>query len=261
MLRLSHITFTCAEPERLAVFWSALLGYDPERRPDGWAAVAPEGGAPDLRFRRGLKSATIELPVHLDVNVPDREREVARLVDRGALIVRTTTERTGELEETWTVMRDPEGNGFCVQGPDPRRPHPYLGNITFSCAEPRRVVGPFWSHLLGWPEQTVPPDFLEMLRAAHIDVDRELFAYYAIRDPEQRAPRLLFQQREKSRPESHPIHVDLAADDAGVEVERLLALGASVVTKRSNGDTWTVMRDPEGTPFCVFRAPSEAAPG
>jgi len=29
-------------------------------------------------------------------------------------------------------MRDPEGNGFCVQGPDPRKPHPYVGNVTFS---------------------------------------------------------------------------------------------------------------------------------
>jgi predicted enzyme related to lactoylglutathione lyase len=250
MLRLAHVTFACEDAAALAAFWGDVLGYDVAQRGDAWTAV-PEGDGPSLRFRRMPKSATIELPVHLDVNVPDREQEVARLVGRGALIVSTRKEQFGDVEETWTVMRDPEGNGFCVQGPG-RRPHPYLGNITFSCAEPRRVAGPFWSAALGWPEHEVPEDFLQMLRDAHVDVDRELFAYYAIRQGEGTSPRLLFQRREKSRPESQPIHVDLAADDRDAEVERLVGLGASIdQMKRGESRTWTAMRDPDGTAFCV----------
>jgi hypothetical protein len=31
------------------------------------------GEGPDLFFKRMRKSPTIELPIHLDVNVPDRE--------------------------------------------------------------------------------------------------------------------------------------------------------------------------------------------
>jgi hypothetical protein len=91
-----------------------------------------------------------------------------------------------------------------------------------------------------------------MLRDANIDVDRELDAYYAIRESDTSAPRLLFQRREKSRPASHPIHLDVAADDRGREVERLVAAGASIAETKTHGDrTWTVLRDPEGTPFCV----------
>jgi predicted enzyme related to lactoylglutathione lyase len=252
MLRLRHITFACDEPRRLAEFWGGVLGYDLEERGQSWAAVDARGGGPELFFDRVPKSPTIELPVHLDVNVPDREAEVARLVGLGAKIVATKTHEAGELKETWTVMRDPEGNGFCVQGPDPRRPHPYIGNITFSCAEPRRVVGPFWSQALAWPEQEIPADFLKMLRDANVDVDREFDAFYAIREPDTSAPRLFFQRREKSRPASHPIHLDLAAEHRADEVERLVAAGASVVeTKTRDGRTWTVLRDPEGTPFCV----------
>jgi predicted enzyme related to lactoylglutathione lyase len=252
MLRLRHFTFACDDPRRLAEFWSAVLDYEAQIRGASWAAVDARGGGPELFFNLLPKSPTIELPVHLDVNVPNREAEVERLVGLGAKIVATKTQEAGELKETWTVMRDPEGNGFCVQGPDPRRPHPYLGNITFSCAEPRRVVGPFWAHALGWPEQEIPEDFLRMLRDAHVDVDREFDAFYAIREPDTSAPRLFFQRREKSRPASHPIHLDLEADDREGEVERLVAAGASVVETKTCGDrTWSVLRDPESTPFCV----------
>jgi predicted enzyme related to lactoylglutathione lyase len=249
---LSYITFACDDPRRLAGFWARVLGYEAQERGESWAAVDARGGGPELFFNRLPKSPTIELPVHLDVNAPDREAEVGRLVGLGAKIVATKTHEAGELKEMWTVMRDPEGNGFCVQGPDPRRPHPYIGNVTFACAEPRRVVGPFWAKALGWPEQEIPSDFLDMLRAASVDVDRELDAYYAIRESEGSAPRLLFQRREKSRPASHPIHLDLAADDRQREVERLVSAGASLVETKTRGDhTWTVLRDPEGTPFCV----------
>src|SRR5438874_5370846 len=180
MLRLNHITFAAEDPRHLAAFWAGALGYETE--PSDADAFA-RGEGPDLFFKRMSKSPTIELPIHLDVNVPDREAEVQRLIELGAKLVETKTSEVGELKETFTVLRDPEGNGFCVQGPDPRKPHPYIGNVTFSCAEPRRVVGPFWSEALGWPEQGIPEDFLERLRDAGIDVDRDFYAFYAIRDP------------------------------------------------------------------------------
>jgi hypothetical protein len=40
------------------------------------------------------------------------ELAVKRLSGLGATVVET---KTGTFGETWTVMRDPEGNGFCVQ--------------------------------------------------------------------------------------------------------------------------------------------------
>ncbi|MCA1849222.1 MAG: hypothetical protein LC704_09605 [Actinobacteria bacterium] len=53
--------------------------------------------------------------MHLDLNASDREAEVERLVALGAREVETRTRTTGPYTETWTVMKDPEGNGFCVE--------------------------------------------------------------------------------------------------------------------------------------------------
>ena len=65
-------------------------------------------------------------------------------------------------------------------------------------------------------------------------------------------PRFLFQRREKSRPASYPIHLDFGSDDREADVERLTRAGASVVeTKVGTNITFTIMRDPEGNPFCV----------
>jgi predicted enzyme related to lactoylglutathione lyase len=252
MVRLGHITFACEEPRDVAAFWSGVLGYEaePDRRGDAWQAVDPDGEGPRLVFERQPKSPTIELPIHLDVNTPDREAEVDRLRALGGHIVETKTSSVGAYSETFTVMRDVEGNGFCVQGPDPRRPRSYIGNVTFSCAEPLQLGG-FWSTLLGWPAEEVGADFLQGLRDAGLD-EREFTAFYAARNPDGSRPRLFFQRREKSRPEWYPIHLDLEADDREAELERLSTAGATLEATRSEGGrTWRVMRDPEQNPFCV----------
>jgi predicted enzyme related to lactoylglutathione lyase len=247
MLRLNHITFAAEDPPRLAAFWAELLGYVTEASD---ADAFARGDGPELLFKRMPKSPTIEVPIHLDVNVPDREAEVRRALSLGARLVATRTNEIGELNETWTILRDPEGNGFCVQGPDPRNPHPYIGNVTFSSAGPREL-GAFWSEALGWPEQEVPDGFLDMLLSAGLD-PKELEAYYAAMDPDGTRPRLLFQRRERSRPEHYPLHLDLVADDRESEVARLAAAGATVEEAETAGErTWTILRDPEGNPFCV----------
>jgi hypothetical protein len=47
--------------------------------------------------------------------VPDREAELQRLLGLGAHLVETKSHHIAELEETWTVMRDPDGNPFCIE--------------------------------------------------------------------------------------------------------------------------------------------------
>jgi hypothetical protein len=127
---LGNITFACEDPDRLAGFWAAALGYvkqeaPPEfmeawlaagRDPNGAAAIVdPEGKGPRLLFEMKPKTPTTSIPIHLDLNASDREAEVKRLVGLGAREVETKTRTTGPYTETWTVMKDPEGNGFCVQ--------------------------------------------------------------------------------------------------------------------------------------------------
>ncbi len=251
VLRLEHVTFACEDPARIGAFWAEFLGYELDS--DGGTdvrALDPTGSGVALNFSRMPKTQTIELPLHLDVNVPDREAEVERLLGLGARLVETKTHEIGELRETWTVMRDPEGNGFCVQAP-PGVEERYVGNVTFSCAEPEALAR-FWSEALGWPEQQVGDEFLQMLRDAGLD-EREFSAYAAIREGERTRPRFLFQRRQKSPTESIPIHLDFASDDREAEVQRLTRAGASVKETKTtpSGFTFTVLRDPEGIPFCV----------
>jgi hypothetical protein len=130
---LNNITFACNEPVQLAEFWSQALGYErvdvPEEvqnavdadiaagklDPTGWAMlVNPEGTGPRLLFQRRPKSSPEHIPIHLDLGSEDRHAEVERLVGLGATIVEERSQQIGSHEEFWTVMRDPEGNGFCV---------------------------------------------------------------------------------------------------------------------------------------------------
>ena len=134
MARIGNITFACAEPVTLAAFWAAATGYRPielppevlepiqreidegKLDPEAWAMlVPPDGAGPRLLFQRRPKSAPQDIPIHLDLNAEDREAEVERLVALGATVVETKSQTIGGFTETWTVMRDPEGNGFCVQ--------------------------------------------------------------------------------------------------------------------------------------------------
>lgn len=48
------------------------------------------------------------------------------------------------------------------------------------------------------------------------------------------------------------VHLDWSATDRRAEVDRLAALGATVVAEHSHpGLVWTVLTDPEGNEFCV----------
>ena len=139
-----QVTFDCADPDRLADFWAGVLGYkkqDPPAGYDTWPAflaaqgvpeelwdtrsaiIDPEGRGSRIFFQRVPESKTVKNRVHLDVSVsgglsvPIEERRarvdgaVTRVVGLGATRVRGFDEGG----ECFVVMRDPEGNEFCLQ--------------------------------------------------------------------------------------------------------------------------------------------------
>ena len=133
MADLNNITFACENPVPLSEFWAAALGYEPietppevvtevekaiergELDPTGWAMlVHPEGVGPRLLFQRRPKTPTESIPIHLDLKSEGRHAEVERLKGLGATEVEERSQKIGPYEEFWTVMRDLEGNGFCV---------------------------------------------------------------------------------------------------------------------------------------------------
>jgi uncharacterized glyoxalase superfamily protein PhnB len=129
--RIANITFTCRDPKRLADFWIAALGYVRHELPDeildqlresGFdmtsrdAAIDPDGKQPRLFFIKGEKTSTTAIPIHLDIASDDPDGAVQRLLELGATVKERKTQTIGPWTESFTVLQDPEGNSFCVQG-------------------------------------------------------------------------------------------------------------------------------------------------
>jgi hypothetical protein len=131
--QINNITFACENPVELSEFWEQALGYTRpefpqevtdaiqrsidagELDPTGWAMLqSPDGVGPRLLFHRRPKTETESIPIHLDLGAPDPVAEIDRLVALGAAVVEVRSQTIAGFTETWTVLRDPEGNGFCL---------------------------------------------------------------------------------------------------------------------------------------------------
>ena len=97
MLRLQHVTFSCDDPGRVSEFWAALLGYERAAAGSSWLATDPRGEDVRLLFNEMPKSETLEVPIHLDINVPDREAALDRVLQLGGSLVVTKSFEIGEL--------------------------------------------------------------------------------------------------------------------------------------------------------------------
>jgi hypothetical protein len=118
---IREIVFDCESASKLAHFWAEMLdGYavrpydqaeidrlaDLGLTPETDPTVMVDGPGPILCFQQVPTRKYKNNRVHLDIAVPDRQREVERIVALGGTIVR---EPAG-----YTVMHDPEGNQFCI---------------------------------------------------------------------------------------------------------------------------------------------------
>jgi predicted enzyme related to lactoylglutathione lyase len=112
---VAHVTFDCADPRRLAEFWSKTTGYRIEQQGEDMATLSPgEGSQPKLHFMKVPEPRMVKNRVHLDIGVSDVEAEAARLLELGA--TRGETHRGQGF--VWAVMADPEGNELCIGQPD-----------------------------------------------------------------------------------------------------------------------------------------------
>ncbi len=107
------LVLDCADPERLAPFWSAALGYTNLGHGGSYVLLAPEGGGgPNLLLQRVPEPRVAKNRMHLDLHTPDIEAEASRLVELGARRLHPAV--LEEHDTHWVLMADPEGNEFCV---------------------------------------------------------------------------------------------------------------------------------------------------
>ena len=134
-----QVVIDCADPHRLARFWSEAIDYEIEDNHDqilglieqglvtrdetteidgrlfftiAAALNDPAGKRPRLLFQIVPEAKTVKNRVHLDLRVPADQHgaEVERLKGLGA----TWLWNGQQGPHTWVTMADPEGNEFCV---------------------------------------------------------------------------------------------------------------------------------------------------
>jgi predicted enzyme related to lactoylglutathione lyase len=109
---VSGVTFDCVDPQRVARFWSALLGREPGPSPDGWVYLGHRDDAePRLVFQPVPEPKVGKVRVHLDVTVDELEEAIELVAALGG---RFTGERHDYAEGAVVVMADPEGHEFCL---------------------------------------------------------------------------------------------------------------------------------------------------
>lgn len=107
---VKSVTFDCEDALVLAAFWAAAFGSNVDEDSTSERAwVEPAGwGGPNLWFRRVPEGKSAKNRQHFDLRcVGALGDEVERLRGLGA----TVLDEGAEL----VVMRDPEGNEFCVE--------------------------------------------------------------------------------------------------------------------------------------------------
>ena len=120
---LKEIVFESELPSALARFWAQVLDgyavreYDEAEiarlaglglTPESDPSVMVDGPGPSLCFHHVPGRDYRNNRVHLDVRVADRAGEARRLIGLGARVERETA--------GYAVMKDPEGNQFCLVG-------------------------------------------------------------------------------------------------------------------------------------------------
>jgi predicted enzyme related to lactoylglutathione lyase len=114
---LFAVVVDCEDPNRLAAFWAYALGHEVhERNPGEYQVGTAEDESTPLYFMKVPEAKVVKNRVHWDlVTAGSIEAEVARLVAAGAEEVEIHQDPPSfENPDTWTIMRDPEGNEFCV---------------------------------------------------------------------------------------------------------------------------------------------------
>lgn len=112
---INTVTFDTTDPERLALFWTELLGVEIRHRIEShfiWLTSQREGGV-CLAFQHVSDPTPDKNRLHLDSACRDLRALRERVIALGGSFVETH-EVPGFV---WDIFADPDGNVFCAGHP------------------------------------------------------------------------------------------------------------------------------------------------
>ncbi len=236
-------TIDVEDAERLSTFYTALLGW--ERLFDSEEGIALVPSLPPTLGQGFLLYSDhttgpkrVKNRAHLDLRPADQAAAVAKALSLGA-----TRADIGQGEPSWEVLRDPEGNEFCILRADGSVEDGIVVDAWALDANDIERVAAFWAALLGYEE-----------------VGRDGDDDIRLRDPSGAADDLLIIWTPDAKDGKNRVHPDLTPagdpDDESArerEVARAQELGATRVDIGQGDALWAVMADPEGNEFCILK--------
>jgi hypothetical protein len=115
-----NVTFDASDPLLLGRFWSQVTGYAVVDERDEFVRLqAPDArGVQQILFLRVKDPTPGKNRVHVDLAARRPHDEIERLVRLGASLVDQPVDGKPRWREgngiNWVVLRDPEGNEFCI---------------------------------------------------------------------------------------------------------------------------------------------------
>ncbi|WP_275007173.1 VOC family protein [Promicromonospora iranensis] len=221
---MKDLVIDATDGATLAAFWSAALGLRSRPAGDSAADFVLEDDVPEhtVWINQVPEARTVKQRVHLDLHATvDELRALGATADA--------------QQESWTVMRDPEGGELCAFPRQAATVGPYrLYALVVDAADPA-AVSAWWGERLGLEAKRYP--------------DRP---WYRLEPGDGLPWLMLFIPVPEPKTVKNRIHWDVWG-----ETGRLLDAGATLVTGQADSPdpqvSWDVLADPEGNEFCVFR--------
>jgi predicted enzyme related to lactoylglutathione lyase len=107
---IAALAIDCADAPALAGFWQQLLGGEVAVDEDGDAEL--NGGPVRLDFLQVPEAKSVKNRLHLDLRSDDYDAAVRQAIDAGASLADDVYDGP-----EFQVLRDPEGNEFCILRP------------------------------------------------------------------------------------------------------------------------------------------------
>ena len=234
-LELDAVVFDVADAMSAATFWAGMLERSVRLEPGG-ASVPGDATQVGLRF---VTSRTEQAgPRHLHLLLTSSSAEDQQAIVERALELGGRHLDVGQgPEEPFVVLADPQGNELCIIEPG----NAYLagtGTLGEVTCDGAPAVGRFWRDALGWP--------LVLDEQGQTAVQSPLGGTKISWDSWEEDPPRPAHRRNRQR-------FDLICTEPEIEVERLLALGA---TRREDQDGHLELADPGGHEFGLRRSSS-----
>ena len=101
----------CSDPPALAKWWSRIIGGSVDVDDDGDASLLTENGLV-IDFLKVPEVKMVKNRLHIDLRTTDLATATEQAIALGA-------SRADDFvhDGTWQVLRDPEGNEFCLLAP------------------------------------------------------------------------------------------------------------------------------------------------